>query len=128
MMELLNITILFMKTFTDNTLERFGNDYFSGRTIYDIGCHDFKETKKFLGLGVKVVGLDKCIYADNLEGIRFIQEDFLQWKPNETVDILNLANVVLFMESGKAFHKISELNPNMIMVQTMYDYPEPNWP
>lgn len=115
-------------TFTDFILQKFDKDFFKGRTIYDIGCHDFKETQKFLVLDARIVGLDQCIYANTPHGIDFLHENFLNWKPQEPIDILYMANVALFMKSKTIFNKIDELNPKMIMVQTMYGYPEPNWP
>lgn len=117
-----------MKTFTDETIERLGKDFFDGRTVYDIGCYNVSETKKFLGLGAKIVGMDKSTYADAPEGISFTQEDFLEWSQRERLDILYSKNVVLFMDSKKVSDKIAELNPNVFIIQTMYDYPEPNWP
>lgn len=118
-----------MKTFTDIAIERLGVEFFDERTVYDIGCHNFTETKKFLDLGAsKVVGTDKSTYAEVPEGIEFIKEGFLEWNPTESIDILHMANVALFMENDKVLEKIAKLNPKVIIVQTMYDSPDPNWP
>lgn len=117
-----------MKTFTENIIDKFGREFFNNRRIHDIGCHNFKETQKFLDLGADIIGLDRCIYTDTPKGIRFIKKDFLDWEPEGEVDILHMANVVLFIENDKVMQKIADLNPKMIMIQTMYDYPEPNWP
>lgn len=76
----------------------------------------------------KVIGIDKSTYTDVPEGIDFIQEGFLEWNPGESIDILHTANVALFMETEKVFEKIAELEPQTIIAQTMYDYPDPNWP
>jgi len=117
-----------MTTFTDFVLQTYGKEYFSGRKVFDIGCYNFEKTKKFLDLGAEVYGIDRCIYGATPDGINFVQSDFLNWTPKTKIDILHASNVVQFIETPHVQKKIQELNPNLILIQTMYDYPEPNWP
>ncbi|MEN9557913.1 MAG: Methyltransferase domain [Candidatus Parcubacteria bacterium] len=98
-----------------------------GATVLDVGCARFAESVALRDMGAHVTALDTKRREEAPEGISFIQEDFLQMNVAQPFDIVYMSNVALFMPLADVLEKLRLLNPKMIAVRTMFDYPVPNW-
>lgn len=108
-------------------LEKLGQEVFQGASVLDVGCARFSESKALHSLGARVTGIDTCHREDPPEGITFVHEDFLEWRPKQPFDMLYLSNSALFMPSERVFEKVKSFQAKIIAIRTMYDFPEPNW-
>ena len=115
------------KYFYSVVKEKLGDDIFKGAGVVDVGCMRFEQSIALRDMGADVIALDIRDREDVPEGIQFVHTDFLEWEPEKKTDILHMSNSALFMPTEKVFQKIEALDPRIIAVRTMYDYPEPNW-
>lgn len=107
--------------------ETLGEGIFKGKKVLEVGCARFKESVVMRDLGGDVTAQDICFRQEPPQGVKFIKSDFLTWNADLSPDILYLSNVALFMPLEDVLRKIRLLNPNIICIRTMYDYPDPNW-
>lgn len=114
--------------FYDVVRSELGPAAFKDMDVLHVGCYRFEESSAIAALGANVTGLDKCKRLEPPSAVKFIEADFLTWKPDRKYDILYSSNAALFMPTEAQMQKIEEIAPRVITIRTMYNFPEPNWP
>jgi len=109
-------------------IDTLGSSVFKDKSVLDVGCGgQYADSKIVREMGAFITAMDTVKKCETPDGIRFVQSDFTAWNADVPVDIVYMSNSAQFMPVESVFKKIEEINPEIIAVRTMFDYPIPNW-